>query len=250
LQTTFLLHFSINAKAQDSQHPFFNKITMAVDTHVYHFQEHSKLIASKKTLVFEYFSDNQQVELNLFPSLPFPNDFDFQLLPATSYEVLEDPILINNSFFRVKLKFKQLSESELLKISYQVKQNSEETHYEIPLFPTHRTIATLHLINDDIYLGEEKKLEIAVNTPENVLTDIEWNKTSDYEYKIFIAGNHDRFIQNNFEEEFILKNKRLESFIKNQLGLNKNEIFAINFDHDQKTIAEANQCNSANNMTG
>lgn len=185
LKITFLIHFSLGAKAQDSQNLFFNKISLVVDTNLYHFQEHSRVISGKKTLVFEYFTDNQQVEFNFFPSLPFPNDFEFNILPSTVYEVLEDPIFIKNSFYRVKLKFKQLSESELLKISYQVKQNNEVVNFEIPLFPTHRTIATLNLVNDDIYLGEEKKLEIMVNTPENVLMDIEWNKTPEYDYKIF-----------------------------------------------------------------
>jgi len=57
------------------------------------------------------------------------------------------------------------------------------------------------------------------------------------------------------EEEYFIKNKRLESYIKNQLDLDKNEIFAINYEHDQAKIADFLKRNingvkntSANNM--
>lgn len=211
----FLIGFNL-AFSQVNPNMFFSDIVMRVDTNAYNWKNNTRIIAQKESLIFEYFQENQTVELNLKPKLPDVKNVTYSIMPSNDFEILEELVITANQSIRCKLRFKNLSTSDLLNILIKKTIDSVDYFIDIPLFQTHRTIAHLNPPSEDIFLGEEKRIELSVNTSDNIVTDVNWQVTKEYEYRIIndqgkIYANIIPLVQGNIK--FILRLKTHRPYI-------------------------------------
>jgi hypothetical protein len=166
----------------------FENLRIYVDSLVFDTKEDMIRFNRKPHLGFEYSNNEQVLRAELYVKRGFTKQIT--LTPSDDFSILDSMRIINNEYFAFRVRFKDLSGSEFLNFTFQLKDSTgQSTLYELPLFPYTQTRATFYLDNDDLYQGEAKKIEIISNNVNNLVLDGEWKTQGNFEYRLVKTQN-------------------------------------------------------------
>jgi hypothetical protein len=162
-----------------SQTSYFDKIELLSDTSTYSSKTDYVVVNGIKKIYFYYSSNNSELEVRAYPKHKTSR---IELIPSRDFEVIDTLLKINN-YLRFKLKFRNLTQSEMLRLSFEVEYDSIIEYEDVYLQQLTNTTASIYPGDDQLFIGEEKVYEVNSNNPENLNISTEWVNAENYDYR-------------------------------------------------------------------
>jgi len=182
----FFLQFSLFSfsDAQINSVDFFEEVKIKIDDNIFSTKKDTQLWQGEKHLHFEYRNIKAVAEIEIFPSKLYPIR-ELHLLPSKDYEVLDSIVNVNNTHFRFKVRFTQLTISKYLQFTFSIKSDIFLNPYieEVKLFQTTSTTAFLNPTDDRLFIGEERAFKVETNRPNNIVFFSQWTRDEKINYK-------------------------------------------------------------------
>ncbi len=186
LLVTFCLMIGVVARSQqDDWSRYFSDIQLRIDTMEYHFIHNSLQVNNQKSLVFKYDADESVSEILLFPHKG-AGIRKLRILESADFHIVDSLVNMNQEYYRFKVKFKNLTLSQFLQFTLGIKETADSLEHFviIHLFPYHNTFVKLAPGNEELYIGEEKILDLSTNNKSNIKLSNDWTTGQDIDYLI------------------------------------------------------------------
>ena len=163
LSILLFLSTQSSSKAQVFFQEIFRNIELSIDTATFTRGQNSLYINGNYKLSFYYQNKDAQAEIKLYP-YSWLNIDSLKLLDNADFDILEDPIWINDQYFRCKVKFKNLMRSEFLNFTFQLLYRSQNSttsklqNFEINLLPHTHTFAEIYPKSNELFIWGRKAI--------------------------------------------------------------------------------------------
>ena len=174
------------AQAQAPTPPLLRSLSLTFDTVRYTLGEQMLTVAGEPRLYFYYHDDDQVAELRLTPGRP--GGRAPRLLPSSDY-VLQDSLIAGpNGEYRGMLHFRNLTGAPFVRLAFAPAADSAgrpaRATQLVSLLPLTRTTLDARLTNPELFIGEERVVEVSTNNLANVRVPNEWTKNQAIDYKL------------------------------------------------------------------
>jgi hypothetical protein len=158
---------------------------LKIDTGKFSLSQNTLIQNGESRLFFSFQKEDEVCELNIYPSEK-EKIKSFKLLGAADYVTLDSMVLVNDEYYRLRLRFVNLFKSQFLNFTFSAIMDSSDKPVveEVKLLPFTRTSASFGPINDDLFVGEEKVFELISNNVKNIRITNEWTKGLDINYRV------------------------------------------------------------------
>ena len=164
----------------------FEHVEIAIDTNRYNLRDHGVMFRGERHLAFQYTQDEQVAEIALYPTdARFFETHKLRIVPSADFDVLDSLTYIEPGYFRFRLRFKSISKSDFHRLNFEISGRTGNENKSVALLPYFDTKATIERGEEDLYIGEEKRFEIATNNLANLILDESWQRTDHFEYRLF-----------------------------------------------------------------
>lgn len=181
-----VLPAAAQAPAAPSFHTLFREATILADTFSFRYPQDTIRFRNEPHLAFYYSSEEQVMELQMTPAdKAWFAKRKLGLAPSADYDLIDSIQWVNDSRFRLRLRFRAISKSDFLQLTFAVAGPADTLLLPLRLFPYTRTNAVFYPGNDDLYIGEEKRFEIVTNNLANLKLDGVWKQYEQLEYRLF-----------------------------------------------------------------
>ena len=180
----FILLLILTNLFLSAQISYLDKIELLTDTASYNSRYNHVLTNGLKKTYFYYSSDKTEIEVRFFPK---NRNNRFELIPSHDYDIV-DSLLDMNTYWRVKLKFKNLTQTELLRLSVEIEHDSVLSYEDIYLQPLSKTTASIYPSDNQLFIGEEKVYEVNSNNSQNLNVSREWISTENFDYRYSVVN--------------------------------------------------------------
>lgn len=177
------------ASAQGTAPPtlrtLFRDISLHIDTAAFSYPGDTVMYRQLPHLAFLYRTEEQVAELRLTPldKVAFAKR-RLSLAPSADYDLLDSLTLVEDAYYRCRLRFKSISKTDFLQVTLVVSGGERTHNLPLRLFPYTLTQATFYPGNDDLYIGEEKSFELVANNLANLTLDGIWKQQGKLEYRL------------------------------------------------------------------
>ena len=183
---------SVSAAAQSGPRPagpLLRELTLRTDTTRYLLSRHTVLVQNEPHLYFYYRQEDETAELEVYPQ-QLPSRAPLRLVRSADFLLLDSLTTVNGPngpFYRTKIRFRELTASRFLRLTFTQAPDSVggPAHSQtVPLLPVTRTTLELRPADTELFVGEEKVFELSSNNPKNIRTTADWTKGRDIDYRI------------------------------------------------------------------
>ena len=173
------------ARAQAPRPPLLRSLSLTFDTVRYSLGEQMLTVAGEPRLYFYYHDDNQVAELRLTPSRGGRAP---RLLPSANF-VLQDSLIAGpNGEYRGMIQFRNLTGAPFVRLAFAPAADSAgrpaRATQLVSLLPLTRTTLDARLTSPELFIGEERVVELSTNNLANVRVANEWTKGQAIDYKL------------------------------------------------------------------
>jgi hypothetical protein len=166
--------------------PLLRSLSLTFDTVRYSLGEQMLTVAGEPRLYFYYHNDDQVAELRLVPASPGRRPP--RLLPSPDF-VLQDSLIAGpGGEYRGMLHFRNLTGAPFVRLAFAPPADSAgqpaRAQQIVSLLPLTRTTLDARPASPELFIGEEKVLEVSTNNVANVRVSNEWTKNQDIDYKL------------------------------------------------------------------
>lgn len=179
----------INSLAQNDADNFIADCVLKVDTFSYRFSQNYVRLKGDKHFTFLYSEPDKVCEIDVYPK-NLLRIRSIQLLKSEDFTQLDSGVLLNNEYYRFRVRFANLNKSQFLSLIFQVNDSHTDRNYfeEIRLFPVTKTNVFFYPPTDELYVGEEKVFDLLTNNLDNIRITNEWTKDEDINYRLSIKN--------------------------------------------------------------
>jgi hypothetical protein len=171
--------------SQTTDSKFISDLALKIDTGRYYLSKNTVLHNGETKMYFNFQKEDEICEINIYP---FEKEKikSLQFIGASDYVNLDSFVLVNNEYYRIRLKFVNLFKSQFLNLTFQANIDGRDKPVieEIKLLPVTQTSVSFGPNIDDLFIGEEKVVELVTNNFKNIRLTNEWSKNQDINYKI------------------------------------------------------------------
>ena len=171
--------------------PVLREASLRTDTATYLLSRNTVVQAGGPALYFWYRRDDETAELRLYPANAAParplrlhRSPDYQLLDSLSKEA--------DGSFRIRLRFQNLTSSRFLRLVVEQAADSAgkaPLRQVVPLLPLAHTNVDLRMADNELFVGEEKVLELTSSNARNVHATGEWVRGNEFDYRLVADAN-------------------------------------------------------------
>lgn len=162
-------------------------VKLYVDTLSFSWEKDAIQVNKREVLPFKYDEEQEVVEGYLF----FDLDADIEMLrlmPSADFDIV-DSVALFDDYARFKVRFRQISASGFLKFIFEQRSATGIQLLEVGLFPYTDTYVNFYPGDMELFVGEEKRLELITNNPENLVVDSRWSEGLPINYRLTKAGS-------------------------------------------------------------
>ncbi len=161
----------------------FRDVILKIDTSNYLLSTHSVIFNGEPQLAFPYSRESLVTEVILLPETKLQ---EIRLAPSADFSLIDSIVLVNQEYYKLKVRFKNLNAAQFLNFTFVVKTpEAQEPRTEIiKLFPYTQTTARLFQDDTELFIGEEKVFEITTNNLANLKYPLDWVKTDGLDYRL------------------------------------------------------------------
>lgn len=164
---------------------YFRDVIIRIDTSEYSLNRNNIRFQDTEHLCFEYTDENALCEVILF--LQHAEQIDsLSLMASGSYYLIDSLINYNDQYYRFKVEFPDLNLSSFNVFTFRIKMKGEEKPVitELRLLPYHSTFVKLYPLTNELFIGEEKVIELTTNNIDNIRFNIDWQVSDGINYRI------------------------------------------------------------------
>ncbi len=163
----------------------FQEIILRVDTNQYLYSQDRISYNKTAHLPFLYDKEDEVAEFDLIPADTIVIE-EIGLIFSGDYELIDSLLDMNGEYYRFKVRFQNITRTDFLKILLSVKTSGDEKTYkhEIKLLPFTATRVQLADDVEELFIGEEKVVELISNNLENIKEVAEWTRGNGIDYRI------------------------------------------------------------------
>ena len=188
--------FLLLSGAARAQAPLLRSLSLTFDTTQYRLGEQMIPVAGEERLYFYYHQDDQAAELRLTPTQPGRPP---RLLPSADY-VLQDTLVAGaNGEYRGTLRFRNLTGTPFVRLTFvqpgapvgapadsagRAALRATMRQQVVSLLPLTRTTLDARVADNELFVGEERVIELNTNNVANVRASNEWTKGQDIDYRL------------------------------------------------------------------
>lgn len=164
---------------------FFKEVEMRIDTSVFRWTTHQIEWQEDSYLSFEYREETPTVEFRFFP-IGRSIIESVTLLPSGDFELIDSLRLVNNEYYRLKVRFKAITNLDFLQLPLEISSIYSREPYllELRLFPTTRTEVTFQSKVKELFIGEERVFELQTDNLDNIRPQPNWVQHGEVDYRI------------------------------------------------------------------
>ena len=181
-----LITVLLGLAARPAQAQLLRSLSLTFDTVRYSLGEQMLPVAGEPRLYFYYHADDQMAELRLVPA--HPGSRPPRLLPSAEFVVQDSLVAGPGGEYRGMVHFRNLTGAPFVRLAFAPAADSAgqpaRAQQIVSLLPLTRTTLDLRLASPELFIGEEKVLEISTNNLANVRVPNEWTKGQDIDYKL------------------------------------------------------------------
>ena len=181
-----LVAASARAQAPAPTPPLLRSLSLTFDTVRYTLGEQMLTVAGEPRLYFYYHDDNQVAELRLTPGRP--GGRAPRLLPSSDYVLRDSLIAGPGGEYRGMLQFRNLTGTPFVRLAFAPAADSAgrpaRATQLVSLLPLTRTTLDARLTSPELFIGEERVVELSTNNLANVRVPNEWTKGQAIDYKL------------------------------------------------------------------
>lgn len=168
-----------------AQVPLLRDVSLRTDTATYQLSRHTVVVQGEPTLFFWFRRDDETVEVRLYPER-IAGDKPLRLRRSSDFQQLDSLTREADGSWRTRLKFQDLTSSQFIRLVVeQPGAAGEETLRDVvPLLPVAYTSVGLRAPDDELFVGEEKVLELSSSNPRNVRATGEWVRTEEFDHRV------------------------------------------------------------------
>ncbi|MDR3235413.1 MAG: hypothetical protein LBT48_01630 [Prevotellaceae bacterium] len=171
----------------EAQDKYFTDVSLATDNRLYKLSENAVQYREKQALYFEYTRERAVCEIRFYVR-PDAGVVGLSFAPSASYDVLDSLCWVDNCY-RGRLRLLDLQSTQQLSLLVNAAVQADEwtrslDTWELPLFPYVQTWVKLFQGSDDLYVGEEKVIELESNNASNVKTSAAWLGSNGVDYRV------------------------------------------------------------------
>ncbi|TVT39462.1 hypothetical protein FNT36_17595 [Hymenobacter setariae] len=182
--------------AARAQAPLLRSLSLTLDTTQYRLGEQMIPVAGEERLYFYYHQDDQAAELRLTPTQPGRPP---RLLPSADYVLQDTLVAAANGEYRGTLRFHNLTGMPFVRLTFvqagaPVKAPADSVgraalratmrQQVVSLLPLTNTTLTARVLDNELFVGEERVIEVNTNNIANVRVNNEWTKGQDIDYRL------------------------------------------------------------------
>ncbi len=171
---------------QNFDDSYFTNARIFVDTAEYTWSRNTLNRNERRALAFAYEEENEVAEIYLMFNKG-ASISGISLVPSGDFNQVDSLILFKD-YARFKVQFNNLTNSDFLRFTFKIMEDTTEHLVELPLFPYTTTYAELYLNSDELYIGEEKVFEITSNNADNIVPDNRWSEGLPINYRVTREG--------------------------------------------------------------
>jgi hypothetical protein len=173
------------AWAQVDQEPLpFSDIQIQIDTAYFSLQRDALDLHGRQYLRFKYQEEQTVAEFLFYPRRPYGVK-RMEILPSIDYDQIDSLIYVGNRYFRARLLFPSLSQSQTPTLQARLYYtNSDTIDTVIPLFPVSDPEVSLFPGEKVLFIGEERIFPLQTPLPSNIRPIPNWRKTASAAYRI------------------------------------------------------------------
>ena len=146
----------------------FREIVIQADTSKYYQSKNTVQYLNEKFLFFKVNSNEEICEITLYPDKE-DHLKTLSLLPSSDYIVLDTFVLINNEYFRGKIKFNDLASTRFSRLVVQATDaNARASVEEFKLFPYFETAIFSPAEEQELFVNEDKSIDLATINGANI----------------------------------------------------------------------------------
>ena len=184
---SLLFLFSVRLYAQGGAENLFRAIEIHIDTLTFTSNRHVVNYNGEQCLYFIYNDENEVAEFALYPLSSLRNEH-LSLLPSGDYEMIDSLQYYNNAW-RFKIRFLGLTRSQFLKLQIKATVNGEEKLGIVRLLPCTNTLVSMKPASDELFIGEEKVIDLVTNNADNLRFPTEWTSGLAIDYRLERQGD-------------------------------------------------------------
>jgi hypothetical protein len=164
---------------------FFKEIVVRVDTTSFSSVGNLVRIGNLDYLPFRYQRDDEVCELLLYPH-QVQKIRSIRLVGSADYNLIDSLLYVNNSYYRCRLQMRNLTQSQLQQFTFGIQSagDTTESYYTLHILPYTLTSAHIYPESDELFIGEEKVLELVTGNPRNIRITGQWTTGEDIDYRI------------------------------------------------------------------
>lgn len=163
-----------------------SEVQIRIDTLQFAYSKDVIKFRNEPHLAFAYTNEEAVAEIRLFITPESLNRLTgLRILPSADFDQLDSLSYINQGYFKTRLRFKSISNTDFLHLTLEVTQEEISKNLVINLLPFTQTRVQIKSPDDDLFIGEEKRLEIATDHVSNLKLDGLWKQQGDIEYRLF-----------------------------------------------------------------
>ncbi|WP_375417847.1 hypothetical protein [uncultured Hymenobacter sp.] len=163
--------------------PLLRDLSLTFDTTSYRLTRHALPVAGEPRLYFYYRADDQTAELRAYPLHPAR----LRLRPSADFQITDSLAAGADGAYRATLRFRHLTGAPFVRLSFwQAPDTAGRPAREqlVSLLPLTRTTLDLRVPDAELFVGEEKVLELGSDNPDNIRVSNEWTRGQDIDYKL------------------------------------------------------------------
>ncbi|QNF33703.1 hypothetical protein HUW51_13600 [Adhaeribacter swui] len=168
-----------------AQNSAFNEVVLKVDTTVYSRSQNTIYANGEPQMAFTYDNDDEIAEVNLYAK-NMAAIYNLSLANSADYNLLDSVVNVNDQYFKVKVKFKNLTTSQFLNFTFSIQDTTAAPPRVevIKLLPVTNTTVQFTSNDTDLYVGEEKTFELTTNNLKNIRLQTDWVKSDGLDYRL------------------------------------------------------------------
>jgi len=171
--------------------PVLREASLRTDTATYLLSRNTVVQAGGPALYFWYRRDDETAELRLYPANAAPAR-PLRLRRSPDYQLLDSLSKEADGSFRIRLRFQNLTSSRFLRLVVEQAADSAgkaPLRQVVPLLPLAHTNVDLRMADNELFVGEEKVLELTSSNARNVHATGEWVRGNEFDYRLVADAN-------------------------------------------------------------